>query len=592
MYFVSSFSKMEELIGKELGQYQIEAKIGQGAMATVFKAYQSSLDRYVAIKVIPPSFAAENSVFAQRFQREAKSIARLHHPNILSVYDFGIDRDYSYIVMRYVAGAQTLSQVVYRPYGGSPNFELIIQVANALTYAHNHGVVHRDVKPSNVLLDDGWALLTDFGVAKVREFATRLTEVGKNVGTPAYMSPEQARGESVDHRTDIYALGLILYEMLTDTLPHDATTPLAILLKRTTEPPRPPRSINPAIPERVEQVIVQSLMTNPEDRFSTMEYFALALKAAVEEQPYQPPSIHGLQGKPNDILSTTPISINAVDSQPDVGGTTSPPRFRYFIWVVGAVISTIILILVLRGKNAFSSVASQQSPEQTAPVVALVPTSTDTPTFTPTLTATHTPVPPTNTPSPSPSPTLTHTFEPATPIVLVVTATSTPTPTVRPSPTPGLPPATPTVSPTATPSLPIGTFTLLNPLSLDEPSYGLTNFEWEWNDAVPPDRGFEVRVWREGEPLAGAHDAVLDNQQGRIEQIGENRYRLTIDITRAAGVRERTGEYLWTVALVQISPEYADLGLLAEPRHLRFEASGGSAGDSSNNDGSSGGGID
>jgi hypothetical protein len=136
---------------------------------------------------------------------------------------------------------------------------------------------------------------------------------------------------------------------------------------------------------------------------------------------------------------------------------------------------------------------------------------------------------------------------------------------------------------------------LLNPLSLDDPSYGLTNFEWEWNDSVPPDLGFEIRVWREDEPMAGAHDAVLDNQQGRIEHIGENRYRLMIDITHAAGVRERTGEYLWTVALVQISPEYGDLGLLAEPGRLRFEAPGGSTGDNSNNDsggGSSGGGID
>ena len=581
---------MNELIGKQLGQYQIEAKIGQGAMAAVFKAYQPSLDRYVAIKVIPPSFATENPVFAQRFQREAKSIARLHHPNILPVYDFGIDRDYSYIVMRYVAGAQTLSQVVYSPFGGSPNFDLIIQVANALAYAHNQGIVHRDIKPSNVLLDDGWALLTDFGVAKAREFSSRLTEAGKSVGTPAYMSPEQARGEFTDHRTDIYALGLILYEMLTDTLPHDADTPLAILLKRTLEPPLPPRSINPAIPERIEQVITRSLMTNPEDRFSTTEQFALALKTAVEEQPYP---THMLGDRPNGILSTTPISIDVVGSQPDVVSTASPPRIRYFIWVTGAVISIIILILVLRGNNAFSSVASQQSPEQMAPVVAVVPTSTDTPTFTPSPTATNTLVSPTNTPSPSPSLTLTHTFEPATPVVLVVTATSAPTPTVKPSPTLGLPPATPTVSPTATPSLPIGTFTLLNPISLDEPSYGLTNFEWEWNDAVPSDLGFEVRVWREGEPFAGAHDAVIDNQQGRIEQIGENTYRLTIDITRAVGVRERTGEYLWTVALVQISPEYADLGLLADPGRLRFEAPGGSAGNTTNNGGgSSSGGID
>jgi hypothetical protein len=133
----------------------------------------------------------------------------------------------------------------------------------------------------------------------------------------------------------------------------------------------------------------------------------------------------------------------------------------------------------------------------------------------------------------------------------------------------------------------VGTFTLLKPLSLDEPSYGLTNFEWLWNDVVPSDYGFEIRVWREDESLAGAHDAVLDNQEGRIEQLGENRYRLTLDITQSGGVRERSGEYLWTVALVQISPSYADLGLQAEAGRLRFEAPG-----SGPDGGDSPGGID
>jgi hypothetical protein len=136
--------------------------------------------------------------------------------------------------------------------------------------------------------------------------------------------------------------------------------------------------------------------------------------------------------------------------------------------------------------------------------------------------------------------------------------------------------------------LPGGTFVLLNPLSLERPSYGPTTFEWEWSGPLPDGFGFEVRVWREGEPPAGVHDAVLDNRQGRIEKIGENRYRLQVDIRQAAGVRERTGEYLWTVALVQLSPTYADLGLQAEPARLRFEAGGGKGG---GEDGGSPGGI-
>jgi hypothetical protein len=131
---------------------------------------------------------------------------------------------------------------------------------------------------------------------------------------------------------------------------------------------------------------------------------------------------------------------------------------------------------------------------------------------------------------------------------------------------------------------------LLNPVSLDEPSYGLTTFVWEWQGLVPSGYGFEVRVWREGEPPAGVHDAVLDNTQGRIEKIGENRYRLQVDIRQAAGVRQRSGQYLWTVALVQISPNYADSGLQAEPGRLRFEAGGGGGGGGGGNDGGSGSG--
>jgi hypothetical protein len=150
----------------------------------------------------------------------------------------------------------------------------------------------------------------------------------------------------------------------------------------------------------------------------------------------------------------------------------------------------------------------------------------------------------------------------------------------------------PTTTPTLTPSLPVGAFTLLNPPGLDQPVYAnqLVNFEWEWIGTVPPELGFEVRVWREGESQAGAHNAVLDNTEGKIEPIGENRYRLAIDITEAAGVRNRSGEYWWTVALVQVSPEYADLGQQADPGLLRFVIPGGSGGDGAGDGGGTGSG--
>jgi hypothetical protein len=284
---------------------------------------------------------------------------------------------------------------------------------------------------------------------------------------------------------------------------------------------------------------------------------------------------------------TTPISTDVDDTKPATVAEKSQFGLSHLIWGIGAGISAILVVLFLWNSNVFNSTASQPTPEPSAPAIAIAPTSTETPTVPLSPTVTNTSIPPTLTPSPTSTPTpIPPTPTPAataTPAGVVVTATASPAPSSTPEP----PAATPTLFPTATSSLPVGTFTLLKPLSLDEPSYGLTNFEWLWNDVVPSDYGFEIRVWREDESLAGAHDAVLDNQEGRIEQLGENRYRLTLDITQSGGVRERSGEYLWTVALVQISPSYADLGLQAEAGRLRFEAPG-----SGPDGGDSPGGID
>ncbi|MCB0166232.1 MAG: serine/threonine protein kinase [Anaerolineae bacterium] len=583
---------MEELIGKELGQYRIEEKIGQGAMASVFKAYQPSLERYVAIKVLPPYFAAKNPVFSKRFKREAKSVARLHHPNILPVYDYGIDRDYSYIVMRYVEGAQTLAHLMYQSSNDEQKFDVLLQVARALAQAHENGVIHRDVTPSNVLMDKGWALLSDFGLAKFTESATRLTGVGKGIGTPAYMSPEQARGGAIDHRTDIYALGVILYEILTKTIPHDADTSLSILLKRTTEPPPAPRTANPAISKRMEQVVMRAMASKPEHRFETANQFAEALKTAMVEPYIRKSSAEGPGRKTNplgeEVNSTRKIQPALLAEQ--LQQVAARPPF----WMTG-VLSAGLIVLAVWGTSGFGSFASQITPTQTIALAAAESSPTSTATRAPTFTSTPT-VPPTKTPPPSstPAPTNTPILVTPTPFLLVVTATatSTPTPTTQPTDQPTLsintPTTVPTVTPTPTVGLPNGSFTLISPISLDNPTYGPTNFEWDWNGPVPANYGFEIRVWRENESPAGAHDAVLDNQQGRVQKIGENRYQLNIDISQAAGVRGRTSTYLWTVVLVQIDPSYADLGLQAEPSVLRFEAGGGSSG--GGDSGSSGGG--
>jgi serine/threonine protein kinase len=597
---------MENLIGQSLGQYRIEAKIGQGGMAVVFKAYQSSLDRYVAIKVLPPSLVEKAPVFIKRFQREAKSIARLHHPNILPVYDFGVEGDYNYIVMRYVEGSQTLSQVIPQALAYQDKVDLVLQVAGAPAYAHKEGIIHRDVKPSNILLDEGWTLLSDFGLAKANETASRLTSTGSHIGTAAYMSPEQAQGGRIDQRTDIYALGIILYELLTGTIPHDASSALGILLKRTTEPPLPPRMINPAIPKRMEQVIIRALAANLDNRYSSTLDFIKGLKEAKAADSTQQPGIKPTV-RQTDVLDAIPLELSTPLAEPEIlpnpeatapnypqvtnsvsQSLALPEKDSYLgkrLWpaIFGLSLTLVALIFWWRG-NIFNSTVSQASPAPTITPVAAAPTSTQTaaPAPMPTPTSTATPLPPTETPLPTSTPPDPPSPPTATPLVIIVTATNSPTFTPTSSPTTALALATSTQTPTPIPILPTGTFVLIRPISLDEPSYGLTSFEWSWSGPVPPDTGFEVRVWREDEPQAGAHDAILDNQQGRIEKIGPAQYRLNIDISQAFGVRGRKGAYLWTVALVQVSPLYSDLGQQAEPAQLRFETGGGG---SDNNEG-------
>ena len=274
---------MSDLIGKTIGPYRVLGQIGVGGMATVYKAYQPGMDRYVAIKVLLRPLALDEQ-FAKRFQREARAIAKLEHPHILPVFDYGEAEGITYIAMRYVEAGTLKERMGRMPLALDEIARIIGQIGGALDYAHRMGVIHRDVKPSNVLIDDqGNTYLTDFGLARMMETSDQLTASGVGVGTPAYMSPEQGQGIKVDHRSDIYSLGIMLYEMITGRVPYEAETPMAVMLKHITEPLPLPRAIAPDVPEAIERVILKALVKNPDDRFQAASEMVQALELATRK---------------------------------------------------------------------------------------------------------------------------------------------------------------------------------------------------------------------------------------------------------------------------------------------------------------------
>ncbi len=273
---------MADLTGTTIGQYRLISPLGQGGMATVYRGYQAGMERYVAVKVITPDQGIDSN-FVQRFRHEARVISSLEHPNILPVYDYGEAQGLTYLVMRLVGSGTLGDQMSGRPLPLDRVQRIMAQVADALDYAHSRGVIHRDIKPSNILLDErGHALLSDFGIAKLAQNLTQqFTVAGNFVGTPYYASPEQAMGKELDGRSDLYSLGVILYEMATGRQPYMADTPMGVLFKHIQEPLPAPRSLNPSLSPAVEAVIVRALAKNKADRFPTGAALAAALNSAL-----------------------------------------------------------------------------------------------------------------------------------------------------------------------------------------------------------------------------------------------------------------------------------------------------------------------
>ncbi len=266
------------LLGKKLGQYKLISLVGEGGIATVYKAFQHSLDRWVAVKVLH----SDDQNVLDRFEREAKAVANLRHRNILMVYEYGIEADLPYIVMELVEEGTLENYLTGEPMDWARAVNIAIYLSDALHYAHEHGLIHRDVKPTNILMpQEDWPLLADFGLVKVSDDDKALTATGMIMGTPSYIAPEQARGDKIGIHADMYALGVILFEMIAGRLPFAYENANYLMLAHIQEEPPSPRDFNADCPADVEEIILKTLEKSPEDRYSDMKSMGAALRRAL-----------------------------------------------------------------------------------------------------------------------------------------------------------------------------------------------------------------------------------------------------------------------------------------------------------------------
>jgi eukaryotic-like serine/threonine-protein kinase len=296
------------------GRYRVVKRLGSGGMADVFCAHDTQLGRDVALKVLYRRFA-EDEQFVERFKREASSAAGLSHPSIVGVFDRGEWDGTYYIAMELIEG-RTLKDVI-RERGPAPAeaaTDIVTQILRALRFAHQRGVVHRDIKPQNVLVDpEGRVKVTDFGIA--RAGASDMTETGSIMGTAQYLSPEQAQGRPVDARTDLYSVGVVLYEMLTGRVPFDAESPVTVALKQVSEAPVPPRELVPSIPPALEAVVLRALEKEPARRFADADEFIRALEAARD---------------PNAVVPPPPVYEEVLIEEEEPDGR------RWWLWLIAA----------------------------------------------------------------------------------------------------------------------------------------------------------------------------------------------------------------------------------------------------------------
>ena len=362
-------------IPTKIGRYEIKSELGRGGMATVYRAYDPSFAREVAIKVLPREMMHDPQ-FRARFEREIKMVAALEHPSIVPVYDVGEEDGQPYFVMRFMTGGSLSSRIANGKIELEETARIVGKIAQGLTYAHKKGIIHRDLKPDNILFDDNDdPFISDFGIAKLTESTSGgLTGSGVMIGTPAYMSPEQATGKDIDGRSDVYGLGVIVYQMLSGQQPYNADTPMGVAIKHVTEPVPEILTVNPSLPYDVDQIIRSSMAKDKTKRYAT----ALDLAKALNKVAF---------GTEGNLTSSTNTALRSeIHKTP----TTQSSRRKTGMAVGGIVLLVVVVGFFLLRNQLFApppieptltsvpTVISSQTPTE-------IPTEVSTPTIAPTL---------------------------------------------------------------------------------------------------------------------------------------------------------------------------------------------------------------
>jgi len=373
-------------VGENVGPYRIVEQLGQGGMATVFKAYHANLDRYVAIKALHPAFNQDPN-FEARFQREAQVVAKLEHPNIVPVYDYAEHDKRPYLIMKFVEGDTLKARMDQGPLTADEITKIVDAVGAGLSYAHKQGVLHRDIKPSNVLLaEDDRIYIADFGLARMAQAGESTLSSDMMLGTPQYISPEQAMGKSdLDNRTDLYSFGVMLYEMVVGKVPFSADTPFSIIHDHIYSPLPLPRTVNPEVPESVERVLLKALAKEREDRFDDAAKLVDAFKAAWNEAgvPIQGSDLSASQAarveketvapqqaEPINVTSA-PTKVAEVKEAPveTEPASSSKKKRSPWMWVsAGLAVILCVGILAFARNNRLFARLRTQPPQATAPL--------------------------------------------------------------------------------------------------------------------------------------------------------------------------------------------------------------------------------